>query len=79
MNRSRPIRLDAWPSDNNGSESLMSIACPECSHPLEIHQPDQNLPSRLLGICALCQVWLLIDIDGEGQTRTFKLPRPPGN
>jgi hypothetical protein len=77
MKRSRPIRPDGWPSDGNESESLMLSHCPDCNHPLEIHQPDQNLPSRLLGICAHCRVWLLIDIDVEGQAKTTKLPGLP--
>lgn len=41
----------------NASES---IECPSCSGPLNLLQPDENDPGRLLGTCESCAVWLLM-------------------
>jgi hypothetical protein len=35
--------------------------CPACQELLTVHQPDVELPDRLLGVCPECRVWLLID------------------
>jgi hypothetical protein len=40
--------------------------CPNCRAPLEIHQPDVELPGRLLGTCEVCKAWCLIYAD-EGE------------
>lgn len=37
------------------------VECPSCVDPLTLHQPDENLPDRLLGICPECRAWFLID------------------
>lgn len=37
--------------------------CSRCGNVLEIHQPDENLPKRLLGTCDRCKAWFLIDLD----------------
>ena len=38
-------------------------ACLGCGSPLELHQPDGDAPQRLLGTCAACGGWHLIDCD----------------
>jgi hypothetical protein len=35
--------------------------CPECASPIVIHQPDTDLPDRLLGTCPRCGTWCLLD------------------
>jgi hypothetical protein len=35
--------------------------CGACGAPLELHQPDADLPDRLLGICQVCKAWWLLD------------------
>jgi hypothetical protein len=77
MKRSLPLSPDGWSSDGHGSQRAIPDLCPDCSHPLEIHQPGLGLPTRLLGICVLCRAWLLIDINDQGRTKTTRLPRPP--
>jgi hypothetical protein len=41
--------------------------CPQCDLSLELHQPDFENPSRLLGICSHCRAWYIIDVDPDGQ------------
>ncbi len=38
------------------------IACPNCSSPLTLHQPDPESPERLLGVCDGCKHWYLVDL-----------------
>jgi hypothetical protein len=48
------IQMDA---ESNGHSSLR---CPSCHEDLTLHQPDPQLPERLLGTCAECHAWFLI-------------------
>ncbi len=50
------IRL-RWRSDD-----LSEIGCPHCHGPITIHQPDEGLPDRLIGICDSCGGWFLIEV-----------------
>ena len=36
--------------------------CLHCSSALSLHQPDLELPGRLLGVCEGCKRWFLIDV-----------------
>jgi hypothetical protein len=35
--------------------------CDTCGAPLDVHQPDADLPDRLLGTCQGCKAWWLLD------------------
>jgi hypothetical protein len=62
-----------------------ALCCPGCRRPLNLIQPDENEPSRLLGICDTCVKWtflvelepewrkaLLVELpDGESLLRAF--------
>lgn len=48
-------RLGAAPQD------LAVFRCLTCQVLLTIHQPDVNLPDRLLGTCPECRCWFLVD------------------
>jgi hypothetical protein len=37
------------------------VQCASCHDSLVIHQPDEDLPYRLLGTCPECRTWFLID------------------
>jgi hypothetical protein len=39
--------------------------CQECESTLRLHQPDPELPDRLLGTCDDCKSWFLIDLAEE--------------
>jgi hypothetical protein len=43
------------------ADGLSEVACPGCHDHLIIHQPDEQLPRRLLGTCPSCFAWYLID------------------
>jgi hypothetical protein len=47
--------------------------CPVCGSELELHQPDADLPDRLLGICGACKSWFLVE--GESRMRTTLIVR----
>jgi hypothetical protein len=42
-------------------ESLSTTSCTKCGEGLNLHQPDANLPERLLATCPDCSAWFLID------------------
>ena len=46
--------------DHSSSDQLV-ICCPECECPLTLHQPDSDLPNRLLATCDDCKAWFLTD------------------
>jgi hypothetical protein len=41
----------------NGTASLV---CPDCSNSLSLHQPEEDQPQYLLGICEECSKWSYI-------------------
>jgi len=53
-----------------------SLCCPDCQVPLNLHQPDEEQPSQLLGTCDCCSRWFFLvetELDWEG-TLLFELP-----
>jgi hypothetical protein len=46
-------------------EGLETPCCRACKRPLNVHQPDEERPSHLLGTCAECGSWYLIEIRQE--------------
>jgi hypothetical protein len=57
--------------------AVSDAACLGCREPLELHQPDRNLPNRLLATCSRCLAWALIDINDRGEMIITRLPDPP--
>ncbi|MCA1686619.1 MAG: hypothetical protein LC745_11735 [Planctomycetia bacterium] len=55
-----PLRYRAAPVRTDG---LSTVDCLNCRQPLDIHQPDADLPDRMLGTCPACQTWHLLDCD----------------
>jgi hypothetical protein len=46
-----------------GSEAL---SCPDCRAPLNLVQPDETEPTRLLGICDACSKWTyLVELEPD--------------
>ncbi len=41
------------------------VDCPHCQSELQIHQPDPDLPHRLLAVCEDCHYWYLQTSDGS--------------
>jgi uncharacterized protein YbaR (Trm112 family) len=43
-------------------QDVSDVRCPKCQSPLDLHQPDSELPERLIGTCEDCIAWYLMDI-----------------
>jgi len=39
--------------------------CRNCGEYLDLHQPDCDLPNRLLGTCGNCKTWYLLNDDQD--------------
>jgi hypothetical protein len=53
--------------------------CPDCKLPLNLIQPDENEPSRLLGICEDCSRWVyLVELEPDWR-KTIMVELPPGD
>jgi hypothetical protein len=46
----------------------VATCCPQCEAQLTLHQPDLELPDRLLAICDECKSWYLTDSQAEALT-----------
>jgi hypothetical protein len=68
------FELLARPASLNGP--VAGPDCPECSAPLDLHQPDENRPSHLLGTCGACSRWFfIVEIDPDWSDAVlFELP-----
>jgi hypothetical protein len=42
--------------------------CPVCHRDVDVHQPDQTTPERLLATCIHCKAWFLIDEAADSMT-----------
>lgn len=52
------LRILAVPVCPDGQSPLK---CLNCRNALDIHQPDGNLPDRMLATCPECRAWYLIE------------------
>ena len=57
-------------------DGRLDLNCMGCGAPMEVHQPDQEYPDRLLGTCDGCHGWVIADFasEGDGGVMVF-LPR----
>jgi hypothetical protein len=54
---------------------FLSFDCQECQTTLDIHQPDEEHPSQLLGTCRSCGAWHLVEIASDGsEAMLLKVP-----
>ena len=56
-------------------DGLETPRCRDCETALNIHQPDEDRPEHLLGTCALCGNWYLIEL-GKGRSEAFMYDLP---
>ena len=55
---------------------LIPLPCPKCRVDLNIHQPDPDVPGRLLGTCGECGTWCALTLDSDhSEARLIVLPR----
>lgn len=50
--------------DPTGSNVFLCPCCPRCDSNLSLHQPDEDLPDRLLATCDFCKAWYWTDDGG---------------
>jgi hypothetical protein len=62
-----------------GSVFSRPLRCPRCRQSLELHQPDVELPDRLLGTCFHCRTWALLEVGVEGEINLVELTNPVGS
>jgi hypothetical protein len=43
------------------SDESLPAACRNCGEQLDLHQPDSEMPSRLLATCGDCKTWYLLE------------------
>ncbi len=60
----------------NLDQDESSPCCPVCEQVLNLHQPDENLPSQLLATCDSCQRWYCLFGITEDPNRFFMLALP---
>lgn len=51
-------------SDSDCDEIIPQV-CRACGSELALHQPDPEMPERLLGTCGDCKTWYLLEGDLE--------------
>lgn len=52
-----------------------SACCSSCGARVDLHQPDLEVPERLLASCPRCGTWaLLMELPGGGKTIVLPLP-----
>jgi hypothetical protein len=59
----------AWQDRHEFDVPILSICCPACESSLTLHQPDPELPDRLLAVCEECRAWYLATSEGSSLTK----------
>jgi len=54
-----------WTDQQQFDAPRMSFRCPQCGSSLTLHQPDPELPDRLLATCEECKSWFLTCREGR--------------
>jgi hypothetical protein len=54
------------------------LRCLNCGETLQFHQPESDLPDRMLGTCDECHQWHLIDFV-PGKPEAVVAPLPAGD
>jgi hypothetical protein len=76
VSQSIPMNFELVAHALNASAWTNSLCCTKCHVPLNLHQPDEERPSQLLGTCDACSRWFFLvesESDWEGML-LFELP-----
>jgi hypothetical protein len=57
-----------WRESDEITADQVAICCPQCEQRLTLHQPDPELPDRLLATCDECKSWYLTDSQVQALT-----------
>ncbi len=63
-----------WRDSDQRAPSTLAMSCPACECDLTLHQPDPELPNRLLATCDECKSWFLANSEGVVVTRVPEFP-----
>jgi hypothetical protein len=58
------LDLYAAQDSDHSNESIQLFICQNCKFPLALHQPDPQLPDRLLATCDECKSWYVRESAG---------------
>jgi hypothetical protein len=58
--RSTPLTFQLVARSVSSIAWANSLCCPECEVTLNLHQPDEDQPSQLLGTCDCCSRWFFL-------------------
>lgn len=64
-----------WQESDGSATNELGICCPHCEDRLVLHQPDPDLPNRLLATCNDCKAWFLTDENAESLILLPPIPR----
>jgi hypothetical protein len=64
----------SWQESDQLVPSLLTPCCPRCEAGLTLHQPDPELPDRLLATCDECKAWFITRADAIELIRLPGLP-----
>jgi hypothetical protein len=76
VSQSIPLNFELVARALNAGTWTNSLCCTTCRVPLNLHQPDEETPSQLLGTCDCCSRWFFLvesELDWEGMM-LFELP-----
>jgi len=76
ITRSSPLAFELVARSVSSNGWANSLCCPECQVTLNLHQPDEDQPSQLLGTCDCCSKWFFLvenDVDCD-EMLLFELP-----
>jgi hypothetical protein len=59
------LRYEIIPTRPDG---LTPFLCLDCRRQLDVHQPDADLPDRMLATCEHCKGWHLVEWSTDGKT-----------
>jgi hypothetical protein len=74
--RSSPLAFELVARALSSNGWANSLCCPECQVTLNLHQPDEEQPSQLLGTCDCCSRWFFVvesDLESD-EMLLFELP-----
>jgi C4-type Zn-finger protein len=54
-----------WERNEEAENVELSPQCPSCDETLILHQPDVELPDRLLATCENCKSWFLTNSESS--------------
>jgi hypothetical protein len=76
MSQSIPLSFELVARAVSAQSWTNSLCCSACQVPLNLHQPDEEQPSQLLGTCEGCSRWFFLvesELEWEGML-LFELP-----